>query len=44
MRWLGGITDLRDVSLSKLWENAKDRETWLATIHKVAKSRTCLND
>ena len=44
MRWLGGITDLRDISLSKLWENAKDRETWLATIHKVAKSRTCLND
>ena len=44
MRWLGGITDLMDVSLSELQEMVMDREVWRALIHGVAKSRTRLSD
>ena len=44
MRWSVGVTDSMNMSLSKLWEIVKDRETWCAAVHRVGKNQTKLSD
>ena len=44
MKWLDGITDLKDICLCKLWEIVKDREAWFVAVHGVAKCQTWPND